>query len=356
MSGVISGGELHRLEMLFDVRRLDLAEEVVTRLLIQHPQSAQLHRLLGRALYHQGKLPAAGQAVRTAIQLDPQHGYGFFLQGLIQADGGQATAAESSFREAIRLSPRAAGYWVALGYSCHAQQRPTEALDALNQALALAPANPEAWRYRYAVLVSLADYPAADQALRHWLRLSPTDARAQLAAGQTALRHHDYSAARQHLTEALRLEPGLQAAKPGLATALKRRFALQRWFDAGKQRMDALYLRGTEGHLGALLLVVVLSIVLAYLCVPLLLAYLGLYLRWRLDPQVRRLLSKQPRFSLNQCLLGTRRELMLALLLIALLGVSLVGMLLDHSWAYPLAAGLLLAVFAAAWVAARARP
>ncbi|GAB2957729.1 hypothetical protein GCM10027048_25480 [Hymenobacter coalescens] len=336
MSADISSADRQRLRALFGLRRPELAEQALRRLLQQHPQSVWLHGMLAWAHYQQDQWPAAREAAATAVALNPEYSYAHYLLGLVALAEGRLGLAAVSLTEARRLDPLAANYQTAQGMLYYAQQRYGEALDALAEALALNPTATDAWRFRHAALVGLERYAEAEQTARQWLRLEPQHHLAQQAAGQAALRRKDYAAARQHLAEALRLQPDWPGAKRDLAQALKGRFRLWRWLDAGYEHMQRLYERGRRGNVLAWVAVLAGSVVVAYLCVPLLLLHLGVYLRWRLDPQVRHLLQSSKRRRWLKKTAGTQRGTWIWVLTLSSLLGGLICLPFNDTWGYRL--------------------
>ena len=133
---------------------------------------------------------------------------------------GRAREAESAFGEAVQRAPDDAEAWLGRGLTRIAQGDTAGGRLDLEQARALAPAEP-------APLVALADLDAQDnqgeQAIARYraaLVLAPSDAVAWLKLGNTLTRARQFPDAREAFEHAIALQPELAAAHNGLGAAL----------------------------------------------------------------------------------------------------------------------------------------
>ena len=88
------------------------------------------------AAQDRGDAVGAARLYREAIALDPDYPAPRFNLGLMQQEQGDHQSAESALRAALRLRPEFPEAWVALAETLDAAGRETEALAALDTAIA----------------------------------------------------------------------------------------------------------------------------------------------------------------------------------------------------------------------------
>lgn len=152
---------------------------------------AQVRLELASLYFSRGQADTALQEVRLALAAQPNLASAWGLQGLIQADMGDAAAADQSFRRALQLAPRDADLMHNHGWFLCQQQRWDEADARFEQALA---------------------QPQYRDALRTMLVRGVCQAR----AGQL-------EAAERHLSRAYELDPANPVTAFNLADVLLRR-------------------------------------------------------------------------------------------------------------------------------------
>lgn len=103
------------------------------------PNESILHSDLGLELARQGRIDAAMEEQRRALQLDPRYGRAHNNLGQLQAQAGQFEDAIASYREAIRSEPDLAEACNNLGAALQSTGRLEEAVQAHTQALAVRP-------------------------------------------------------------------------------------------------------------------------------------------------------------------------------------------------------------------------
>jgi len=82
-----------------------VACEILADAVERFPQSAELYRLYGLALYQEQRLPAAEQALRKATSLDNRDALAYFLLGQVFLRMGSSDQAQHFLAEAGRLDP-----------------------------------------------------------------------------------------------------------------------------------------------------------------------------------------------------------------------------------------------------------
>ncbi len=97
---------LQRAGVLFQLRRFEDAERELRRELVEHPDSAAAHAMLGIALSHLSRIGEAQQEVALAIEGDPTQAYSFYARSLVMIRAGRPPAALEAIREAVRWRRR----------------------------------------------------------------------------------------------------------------------------------------------------------------------------------------------------------------------------------------------------------
>lgn len=325
------------LELLSDGQR----EEALARLdrvLREEPYQGGLFALRGLICAEAGRLDEAGDAVRQAREIAPEHPFVQYASGAVALQQGSMLEAIQAAREARRLSPdyadatllearaRAAlGQWGAVG-----------SLAAV--VVELDPENEEA-----ALLEAIAAEVAREGSLdpERWKRLGeqfPLNALARAGSGWTRLEAGQIPSARAEFEHALAMDPSLSWAKAGLVVALKARnpvYALLLrffiWFGRLPPRTRTIVLVG--GFLGynTLRRTAAEQPELRPLILPVLIGYLGFVtLSWLADPLLNLLLMVRPE-GRRLLSAGQRRAALLVgscLALGATMGIA--GALADH--------------------------
>jgi predicted TPR repeat methyltransferase len=135
-----------------------------------------------------------------------------FLEGVGHFEGGRYEEAEHKFRASLKLLPGRPSTMANLAATCTRRGRPAQALDLLEEVLAVAPGDIEAWSYRADALAALG---------RHEEALACHDKLVELDAGRAAgWYQRGLALARlRRLPEALSSFERALAIDPGLAQA-----------------------------------------------------------------------------------------------------------------------------------------
>jgi tetratricopeptide (TPR) repeat protein len=201
---------LRACEQLIRVRRLDLAERELRRLLSLHPHHAEAHSLLGWCLAAQKRPAEALQAAREAVRLAPGMAHAHRVLASVQIEADRPRDAERSIRAALELAPAEAEYYAVLATALLNQPlRLTgrAALRAADAGLGLNPWSVECARLRALALMRLLRRKEARAAAEYALSLDPEGAEAHATAGMIELALGTRSRSREHLRQALRIDP-----------------------------------------------------------------------------------------------------------------------------------------------------
>ena len=285
------------LELLADGQR----PEALARLdlvLREEPWQGPLYALRGLICAESGRLDEAGEDVRHAREISPEHPFVQYAAGAVALQQGAMREAIHAAQAARQLDPDYAEAAL-LEARVRAQLGQWERVRALAGAVAeRQPENEEA-----ALLGAIAAEVARDGSLHPetWRRLGerfPLNPVARAGAGWTRLDAGQIRDARAEFEQALAIDPSLGWAKEGLATALKARnpvYALLLrfflWFGRLQPRTRTLILVG--GFLGysTLRRTASLQPELRPLILPVLVIYVSfVVLTWLADPLMNLLL------------------------------------------------------------------
>ncbi len=212
----------------------------------------------------QNRLSMAADELRRQLTRDPHEPIAHTLLALCLLDLDNATGAQEEAELAIHLAPEYSLAFYTLSLARHRQHRPKEALEAINQALALNPADADYYHLLGILRLESNQWQAALQATSTGLNfdaehagLHSLQARAlarqgrsreaalaahealgygsesssiQAQAGFVALETNRSKEALVHFKEALRLNPESEYARAGLVEALKARYWVYRTF------------------------------------------------------------------------------------------------------------------------------
>jgi tetratricopeptide (TPR) repeat protein len=288
-------------ELLADGQRAEaLARlEVVLR---EEPWQGPLFALRGLICAESGLLDEAGESVRHAREISPDHPFVQYAAAAVALQQGSVRDAIHAAQAAQQLAP---GYADAALLEARARAQLGQ-WDRV-RALASAVAEREPEHEEAALLEAIAAEVARDGSLdpETWRRLGerfPLNPVARTGAGWTRLRAGQIPAARAEFEQALAIDPSLSWAKEGLATALKARnpiYALLLrfflWFGRLQPRTRTLILVG--GFLGynTLRRTASLQPELRPFIVPVLVSYVAfVVLSWLADPLMNLLLMARP--------------------------------------------------------------
>ena len=189
------------------------AETRLRRAVALDPDYAKAQANLGVVLNGLGRAAEAETHLRRAVALDPNYAKAQANLGVVLGALGRAEEAETHLRRAIALAPQDVDLFAQL---LMRQGRYQEAIDALAQATALAPASPQAAELHFLMGYAAqqnGQLEAAAECYMQALELDPRHAKALRWLGR--LRNEQ-----QHYDEALQLFQHLIAIDPSDAVAL----------------------------------------------------------------------------------------------------------------------------------------
>lgn len=97
--------DLQRAEAALNMRRYDLAIELLQSLLKAYPANSAIYYTLARAFLFQKKLREAREAVREALRLDPGYSQAHTLYGNILSEQREISRAEAAYLHSLEIDP-----------------------------------------------------------------------------------------------------------------------------------------------------------------------------------------------------------------------------------------------------------
>jgi tetratricopeptide (TPR) repeat protein len=218
-----------RAHQLIQRSRPELAESELRAALIDLPNDAEVHALLGICLGDQKKWDEATREAQTAVGLDPENAMPHYALARVYSQRARYREAEQSIRTALQLWPESTTMWAELARILIQQSKWSEAQIAADMGLQFDPEDVDCLNYRAMALLKLRKKVDAKESIQAALQHDPDDALSHANLGWTMLEQGDPGTAITHFREALRLNPELDWARSGVVEALKARNFLYRW-------------------------------------------------------------------------------------------------------------------------------
>ena len=173
------------------------------------------------AHYQAQRFDEAEQALRRLLALDPRHGEGLHLLGVLEAKALRFEAAADLFRRAALASPRADGPRYNLGNALKESGRLEEAVTAYRNVLVINPDHAPAHNNLGVTLDRLGRHEEAAAAYRRAFALKPDFVEARYNLGNALRACGLHAEAVEAYAEALALRPGYAEAHNNQGVALK---------------------------------------------------------------------------------------------------------------------------------------
>ena len=186
--------------------RAKQAEELLRKVLIDRPNSAETNHCLGRALLLEGtRLAEALRLLERAVELDPNRAEYHLYAGWAANEAGNIPKAEHSLGEALRLDQGLADAYWQRGVLRQRQGAARDAIADLTRALELRPSRYEA---HAALADAYYDLGKEPQALSQWqlaIQAQSDNATWRFRYGKLLSANHQTDLAREQLGKALEL-------------------------------------------------------------------------------------------------------------------------------------------------------
>jgi Flp pilus assembly protein TadD len=221
--------QVARAQMLMQQNRYELAEAELRRAVVESPDEAGPHRMLGLCLSKLGREAEALAECRVAVRCGPDSPRSHYVLALVLHQGDREAEAMAAIEEAIRLDPHDADSWGVAAAIHVAKERWPAALEAAERGLELDAESGDCVNFRAIALTKLGRREEAGRTIDAALAQNPQDAWAHANMGWTLLHGGKQAKAAEHFREALRLEPEMEWARAGIVEALKARNVVYRW-------------------------------------------------------------------------------------------------------------------------------
>jgi predicted CXXCH cytochrome family protein len=208
------------------------ATEVLRLAVAAPPADEALFTDLGNAYLRQRMLPQAQQALKRALEINPDQAEAQNLLGLVAVQKNDPAEAEAQFRKALRSQPDLAEAHNNLGNVLAGAHRYPEAEYHFQRAIAINPMYAEAHHSYGLVLALMQSYDRATVELGEAARLDPDDAQIHDDLGDVLMARVQGEAAAEQYREVIRLKPGLADAHCNLGNLLG---AEKRFEEAAKE-------------------------------------------------------------------------------------------------------------------------
>jgi predicted CXXCH cytochrome family protein len=208
------------------------ATEVLRLAVAAPPADEALFTDLGNAYLRQHMLPQAQQALKRALEINPDQPEAQNLLGLVAVQKNDPAEAAALFRSALRGQPDFAEAHNNLGNVLAGAHSYPEAEYHFQRAITINPRYAEA-HHSYALVLALTQsYDQAAVELREAARLDPNDAQTHDDLGDVLMARGQGEGAADQYREVIRLKPGLADAHCSLGNLLG---AQKRFEEAAKE-------------------------------------------------------------------------------------------------------------------------
>ncbi|ABK45476.1 sulfotransferase [Magnetococcus marinus MC-1] len=207
--------------LLYQQQRHAEARPHLARVSALRPQSAYHHYHCGLVDMALQDFAAATTCFQKALQYKPDYTDALLNLGVVYQQQGKPQAAEQAWLQAIQVDPSSMGAYINLGLFYQEQQRLPDAKQVLMQGLKHAPNALPLQEKLAQLLTTLGEYPAALPLLEAVAQAKPTDWGAQRALGLAQIQVGAFAAAVPQLERVAQADEGRIATLHGLATALQ---------------------------------------------------------------------------------------------------------------------------------------
>jgi tetratricopeptide (TPR) repeat protein len=217
--GLLVGTNLSQLYL--DLGELEQAEDLVRETLVDYPDNANLHNILGIILYQADRIDEARTAFQAAKAIDAGYPYAWAGEALLDLERGEWAAAATGYEAALRLGLDRDYVRYNLGLSYTGMGRYEEAIHQFEAVIDLdAQYILEARRQIAEALLELGRTEEAIATYREVIELDPGAPKPYVNLGSALALSGDIAAAEEAYRTATELDPNLLEAHVGLGEVL----------------------------------------------------------------------------------------------------------------------------------------
>jgi tetratricopeptide (TPR) repeat protein len=221
---------LDRGSVLVKTGRYELALAEALAALAEDPENARAHMMASWCHLHLGRPEEAERSAREAVRASPL-ALSYLAEALLAL--GRDREALEAMEALIAIHANDAVLHLQHAHVLKRTGSSTQALAALQRALAIDPVNPTALAMRGELLESKQDDGSAREVAAMLLRADAENPDGHALRGWLALREKLLPEAEQSFHEALRVDPFHESASSGLVTLHKLQHPLLRWLKPG---------------------------------------------------------------------------------------------------------------------------
>lgn len=240
------GSLLIQATQLHQAGQLEAAKKIYLNILANSPKDPDALHYLGLIEFQRGNFEESIRQIKLAIASKPSIAAFHCNLGNSLKRLGDMQSAEKAYREALNLDQRFALGLVNFGIFLLAENRFSEAIKFLSNAVAIEPRHPLAWFTLGQAQYNEEQIDSAAHSYRQAVALNSNFAEAHICLANILMRFGDCPGSIQHFQEALRSNPHSSLAYQGYLLALNYDFfSIDTIFDA-HQKWDARFLNNIE--------------------------------------------------------------------------------------------------------------
>ena len=202
--------EMHQFNLALEFhRRGDLisAREIYTRLLVSHPESAEVLHLLGVIALQTKDFEKAIGLISKALVINPQMPNAFSNLGNVYKEQKQIDKALKCYQCALKIDPLFADALSNIGNIYYDQGKYAEAMNFYNRTIEISADHADAYYNRGNVFLHFSKNPAAISDYSKALALDPSITDAYLNRGQAHKKMGNYPAALADFSRVIEMQP-----------------------------------------------------------------------------------------------------------------------------------------------------
>lgn len=212
---------LERAEALTEIDRWEEAIPLLTRYLVQEPDSFRANCFLSACFYHLKKSPDALKYAETSILHNPLDEWGHRLRSLALTQANRHQEALLSAKEAVRLAPEEPLAVQRLMNAYLNCKMTREALQEGEKLLSLQPEKEDAYVTVGYILMEKRRYRQAEDLFYKALKINPASATALNNLGVIYLRQQNEDKAFEFFQRAIQADPNDKLAQDNLKITVK---------------------------------------------------------------------------------------------------------------------------------------
>lgn len=228
------GDDFRKALYAIDVRRYDLAIEILHQILSSKPENSMAFYTLGRIYTLKKQHTKALEALRETLRLDATNSYAHALYGAVlsEVDKGLYVSAEEEMRTAIRLDPsNPYTHYIYANFLLDRKKDNKQAREHCSKALELDPADVKYHWQSGRIHLAEGDVEQAEAAFRHGLSLDPEDALLHNSYGALLFnQRHCPQEAYEHFRIASMRKPDNPEYQKNLQLALRTKSGIYQFF------------------------------------------------------------------------------------------------------------------------------